>query len=790
VSVFDEIRQLQRLASGLTYNQVLAPNIAWSPSMEEVQHHGFIVNISKLVGGVQSMLKDLEDMMYSLSGGVPIKCTIPTDHADDMSSMARGDSWLQGSHTEPREHALMHAMVKQGTWNLNAVNSEGGLTWNDIACRGTMKHVGGMVDLIITLAHMVGPPVRGEEIIRDQYANGLQPRSVYLSFGRIILIRRHSKDTNAKGIDPFNIRYLPKRLSDAICYYLLVIRPLEHVIARHLYRGEDSIQDYDLFLYVKEGKRLTSSQFSTSILQKLTKKYIGVGLTLSPLRHIMIAFEREFVEECKVQKGNTIGDILASHSSETSKKNYAREANLPEGQTASLLLDVRDWCDQFHDAVGLGQRTGPLVPLRTKRKLVQRMESLAFMTKPNDVAGTAADILKEFGEFVYRSVFAEIKPYLSVQVREAVSEAIEDLILANQNLPESTLPQSFGVLRPTQGRPTEAQPRPGPSNGTPSRPTPVSETPTARAPEQIQPPLGPTRPAPPLGDIPTRRTVKRAHSQVFEPASKRRAVDTGVTDRMAASRRLESANPGGASSMQTEEATGIDIGKEFECLNAIDMSEEFNDYGSTSEVFGNSRDANHEPATHPNVPILPTSPPSQEEAMPMAEDQNGVTELERLSLAESNDKRCRGQAIPPPPSRPSDSGHGPSRDLAPVKLSSPPTDEEMLSVLRRLEGDQANFKSDQQRQLATSVVTRKHTVAVIPTGGGKSIAYQFPAICTGQLTIAAFPFKVLVSQAIQTCRDRGIAAQQWTTVDPAVDLTRTRLIIVAMETLLSPTMFQ
>jgi len=281
------------------------------------------------------MLKTLTRKMHHLSGGKPIKHSVPSEHVDDLSSTGRGKAWIQAAYTEPRDHALMHSMVVQDLWNLSSVNNKGHLVWNKVACRDFMRKAAEIVDLIITLVHIgSGPPLRGEEIIWDQISNGIQPRTLYLAFGQIsmIAIRRHSKDTNAKGIDPFNVCYFPQSLTDAICYYILVIQPLERLVASHLYQDEDAVQTYDLFLYVKHGKRMTSTQFSIT-LERITSEHIGVGLSLQPLRHIIIAFQRAYIEELRVHREDNIGNLISSHTSRTADALYAVEEGQPEGFT-------------------------------------------------------------------------------------------------------------------------------------------------------------------------------------------------------------------------------------------------------------------------------------------------------------------------------------------------------------------------------------------------------------------------------------------------------------------------
>jgi hypothetical protein len=852
VSVFDDIRQLQHLATTLTYNQTLSPTTMWNPQQTIVQYLKHQLEIPMLVDGVQKMLQTLNEKMYKLSGGEPIKYTIPPDHIDNLASTERGRSWLEGVYTEPRDQALMRAMVRQGSWRLSRPNKDRGLTWNPVACQAFMDDVGEIVDLIITLVHIgAGPPVRGEEIIRDQIANGIQPRTIYLNFGRLMAVRRHSKNTNLKGVDPFNVCFMPQSLSDAICYYLAVIRPLERVVAQQLYEDSLMVQEYDLFLYVKHGKRLTSTEFST-ILEKLTAIHIGVGLSLQPLRHLLIAFQRAYVEESRAQRGNSIGDLLSSHTTDTAVKHYAKEHGVLEGFTAGHLLDIQEWCGDYHDAIGLGERIGPLIPLRLRRKHARLLGLMSGPTGADEqsITGTAASILKELGDTVYRSILDDLKPYLSAAVREAVSEGVEYLVSDRiSSLPPS---QGMGVLGRSQGISPEAQPLPGPSGGRSSQPLPSSELPTA-PPLMRQPTPGPSQVAPPLANVVPRRRLKRVLSEAFEPAAKRVSVSatasgsedhtmdmqqdltTWVDDDGGNNNGNNNGNGNNNSNSNSngngnnndndndndnnnnndndndndndnsdnnrdgDSPDGVDnnLDEVYNNMDGVDMSKEFADFGldfvvestphpdelpSSSHGLGlTTRDyAAHSNASvstihpkHHSVPLTPLlyqgpTPGNQEEA-------NTIARLSAMSL---NPRQPNGHAGPPATLIPT----------IPRLTSGPVTDEVILQALRTIRRDhQAKFKSTEQQLLVKSTISGTYTIGVLPTGGGKSMAYEIPSICVGQLTIAVFPFRVILAQAMENCTRRGLPVERWGSTD-ARFVSNMRLVLMMTETLLSPTM--
>jgi ATP-dependent DNA helicase RecQ len=69
----------------------------------------------------------------------------------------------------------------------------------------------------------------------------------------------------------------------------------------------------------------------------------------------------------------------------------------------------------------------------------------------------------------------------------------------------------------------------------------------------------------------------------------------------------------------------------------------------------------------------------------------------------------------------------------------------------------ANFRSAQLRVLAPLLAGR-HVLAVLPTGAGKSLCYQVPALLADGLTLVVSPLVSLMQDQVATLRRRGIAA--------------------------------
>jgi ATP-dependent DNA helicase RecQ len=84
------------------------------------------------------------------------------------------------------------------------------------------------------------------------------------------------------------------------------------------------------------------------------------------------------------------------------------------------------------------------------------------------------------------------------------------------------------------------------------------------------------------------------------------------------------------------------------------------------------------------------------------------------------------------------------------------SDDEAHRILREHFGFDA-FRPGQDRAVA-ALLTGRNVLAVMPTGSGKSLIYQVPALLTGGLTIVVSPLVALMQDQVAALRLNGIAA--------------------------------
>src|SRR6201997_114811 len=81
---------------------------------------------------------------------------------------------------------------------------------------------------------------------------------------------------------------------------------------------------------------------------------------------------------------------------------------------------------------------------------------------------------------------------------------------------------------------------------------------------------------------------------------------------------------------------------------------------------------------------------------------------------------------------------------------------DLLAALRRYWG-YSSFRPLQQR-IVQSLLTGHDTCVVMPTGGGKSLCYQLPALVMGKTTVVISPLIALMQDQAAQLKQMGIPA--------------------------------
>ena len=104
-----------------------------------------------------------------------------------------------------------------------------------------------------------------------------------------------------------------------------------------------------------------------------------------------------------------------------------------------------------------------------------------------------------------------------------------------------------------------------------------------------------------------------------------------------------------------------------------------------------------------------------------------------------------------------------------------------------------------QGEIIRSLLSKRDTLIVMPTGGGKSICFQLPALLQSGLTLVVSPLVALMENQVQELRQRHLPAallhselpsyQRKQTLQ-ALERQQLRLLYLSPETLLSPPVWE
>src|SRR5512140_573142 len=103
-----------------------------------------------------------------------------------------------------------------------------------------------------------------------------------------------------------------------------------------------------------------------------------------------------------------------------------------------------------------------------------------------------------------------------------------------------------------------------------------------------------------------------------------------------------------------------------------------------------------------------------------------------------------------------------------------------------------------QREVIENVLARRDTLVIMPTGAGKSLCYQIPALLFPGLTVVVSPLIALMKDQVEQLYALGVPAlflnsslsfEEYQQNMEQVRLGQVRLLYVAPETLLTPRLF-
>ena len=63
-----------------------------------------------------------------------------------------------------------------------------------------------------------------------------------------------------------------------------------------------------------------------------------------------------------------------------------------------------------------------------------------------------------------------------------------------------------------------------------------------------------------------------------------------------------------------------------------------------------------------------------------------------------------------------------------------------------------------QEEIGDAVLAGRNTLAIMPTGGGKSLCFQLPALCRSGVTVGISPLSALMRDQVRALKEAGVEA--------------------------------
>ena len=87
----------------------------------------------------------------------------------------------------------------------------------------------------------------------------------------------------------------------------------------------------------------------------------------------------------------------------------------------------------------------------------------------------------------------------------------------------------------------------------------------------------------------------------------------------------------------------------------------------------------------------------------------------------------------------------------------PTAHQDIHAVLERVWG-YTQFRPKQE-EIIRSVLAGKDTMALLPTGGGKSLCFQVPALAMGRMCLVISPLIAMMKDQVSRLKKQGVAAR-------------------------------
>jgi len=649
------------------------------------------LSMEALRGGIRSQLHDLRSHVLAITGEQDIPDWLTCDNrriADDPRNFDSGYSFLDDPKFRDAHIQLLERLVKDPERQIAVRDNSGSWIWNRARVHAFFAKTSAVMRILLPLVRIVSRS-RGTELSETRIKNSpSQRRTLYVYNGRLYNIGSYSKTNALMGRDSFLPCLLPNEISRLLLHYLVVIRPVEHLLARVQYPPEVAVL-YQTYLFMEYDQRM-DSEADSDLLLAFFEKTCDARIRLNRWRHVSASINREFIDESLLSSQRRRSDLSMGHSTEVGRRHYALDHDTPEFATSDVLWE-QTWIDgQFHAVLGFGSNPPPIaLRLQKSTHVLQLEETISGL---RSVVEETSSKMAEFVGEMSRS-FDLLASSLSQTLKAELST------LALSKLPEAGNGGKYAALQES----TPARGSRFPATPTPPIPSPPpfasaassSGLVMARSTLSVIPDSDP--PTHPLTDPWGQQTIPLSGDRCL--AHLRRQLpsdDSHVPD----------------SQLSFQQAQRLAFHP-----NEVPSGTHCDSPSSSIEAF--------------STPAI---------GSPIAIGSSPIGSFASSPCPLRDPKQVHGVALEPD-----------------YRLM-------VAEGLRQLFGMEAAPKSMEQEQLCVEVLKKqKNIIGVLPTAGGKSVAWLLAAkMDPGVTSLVVVPFKQLLDQHLISAMGHKLQAQKWT----------------------------
>ena len=351
------LSQIKSLIEKQGRSSTAAPKIWVTDPEHLILTSGQDVSLRRIRSGLQKLVASANGKLDSILHPIQMeRLNISRSETETWKDVCYNSQVGYGFSTE-MENRLRNVMdlasSKVLILGLAERGTNGALNFDDVKVNQFMVAAGNLVKEIACLVLWTGGnPPRSTEFLEASFRNTSSSfRSLFLINDSFVFVSEYVKYSNTNSSEMPILRVLPKAVSEIIFNYLILIRPLEVVLASYLFRNEPSCANhYRSSIFVVQGRLLVDS--FADIFRRVNQTILGMNIGINDHRHLTDSYLKMHYKESMLSKQLQVLDDQAGHRSMTAGLVYGRTQRDLPGIPTFMAVYFRNASKIWHRLIG------------------------------------------------------------------------------------------------------------------------------------------------------------------------------------------------------------------------------------------------------------------------------------------------------------------------------------------------------------------------------------------------------------------------------------------------------